>query len=172
MSKIEEALEIVSLIKAGKPVPCGKGPADEYMVALGEEIAALRQELQNRNEAHDQQYRQTCEFSSHADALAAQVATQQESIEDMRRQVHAWMKDHPCCSSHVSDFAEWAGDPDQDYKPMPPVHPSVEIAKMQKDFIEALANGAESGRSPHGQLVLFRQAAQRILAKLQEGNRG
>lgn len=42
MAKLDEALELVEWIKAGKPVPCSKGPADEYMIAMADEIAKLR----------------------------------------------------------------------------------------------------------------------------------
>ena len=45
MEPTEEALEIVALIRAGKPIPCSKGSADRYLLALADELAALKDAL-------------------------------------------------------------------------------------------------------------------------------
>ena len=45
--------------------------------------------------------------------------------DSLRRMVHAWMGDHPCCDSHVDDFSNYVGSPGDDYKPLA-AHPAPE----------------------------------------------
>ncbi|MDE2105882.1 MAG: hypothetical protein KGL39_52150 [Patescibacteria group bacterium] len=44
--QVREACEIVALICAGKPVPCGKGTADEYLLTLDDALRAKTAEVE------------------------------------------------------------------------------------------------------------------------------
>lgn len=44
--QVREAQEIAALIRAGKPVPCGKGPADEYLLALDDALRSRDEKIE------------------------------------------------------------------------------------------------------------------------------
>jgi hypothetical protein len=82
MAKLEEALEIAEWIRTGTPISCAKGSADEYMLAMADEIEKLRAALKETREAVYREvgrhYSELLQIATPADHIRSDEARERE----------------------------------------------------------------------------------------------